>query len=119
MLKRHCCEAREVVAADAAAPLTQPGQEEALRTADAATETFEPEEDPELIFLADAANGFNSMSYKGMLWAVCHRWPRLARFAFNCYCHEIRLVVRVPKQIAMIFMSREGVAQGNPLAMAL
>ena len=54
-----------------------------------------------------------------MLWTVRHRWPRLTRFAFNCYRHNIRLVVRVPGHMAMILMSREGVAQGDLLAMAL
>ena len=48
-----------------------------------------------------------------------HRWPRLARFAFNCHRHEIRLVVRVPGYMSIILMSQEGVAQGDPLAMAL
>ena len=59
------------------------------------------------------------MSLKGMLWAVRHGWPRIARFAFNCYLRKIRLVVCVPGQVVMILMSREGVAQGDPLVMVL
>ena len=70
MLKRRCRKAHEAVAANATAPLTQPGQEEAPRSAAAATATFKPEEDSELILLADAAKGFNNLSCKGVLWTV-------------------------------------------------
>ena len=69
--------------------------------------------------MADATDGFNNLSRKRMFWTVRHCWPRLARFAFNCYCHEVRLVVRVPGHIAMILMSMEGVTQGDPLAMGM
>ena len=54
-----------------------------------------------------------------MLWTVRHHWPCLARFAFKCYRHKIRVVVRVPGQITMLLMSREGVVQDNLLTMAL
>ena len=57
MLERRCRKVHEAVAANATAPLTQPCQGEALRNAVAATMTFKPEEDPELILLADAAKG--------------------------------------------------------------
>ena len=54
-----------------------------------------------------------------MLWTVRHRWPQAARFVFNCYRHEARLVCRRPGQEALILFSREGVAQGDPLSMAI
>ena len=41
------------------------------------------------------------------------------RFVFNCYRHETRLVCRRPDQDALILLSREGVAQGDPLSMAV
>ena len=73
----------------------------------------------EVLLLVDAANGFNNLSRYGMLWTVRHRCPKLARFAFNCYRHEIRLICRRPGQEALILLSKEGVTQGDPLAMAL
>ena len=73
----------------------------------------------EILLLVDAANGFNSLSTMGMLWTVRHRCPKLARFAFNCYRHQARLVCRRPGQDALILQSREGVTQGDPLSMAL
>ena len=33
--------------------------------------------------LVDSCNGFNELSSLAMLWAVRHRWPAGARFAFN------------------------------------
>ncbi|KAL7526623.1 hypothetical protein ACHAXR_001569, partial [Thalassiosira sp. AJA248-18] len=73
----------------------------------------------EILLLVDAANGFNSLSRMGMLWTVRHRCPKLARFAFNCYRHQARLVCRRPGKDALILQSREGVTQGDPLSMAL
>ena len=43
----------------------------------------------------------------------------MRRFAFNCYRHEIRLLCRRPGEAALYFLSKEGVTQGDPLAMAL
>ena len=48
-----------------------------------------------------------------------HRVAKLSRFSFNCYRHEIRLVCRQPGDDALILLSKEGVTQGDPLAMAL
>ena len=96
VLERRCRKAHEAAAANPAAPLTQPGQEEALRIAADATKTFEPEEDQELILLVDAVNGFNNSIHKRMPWAVHNHWSRLANFTFDLYRHEIRLVVCVP-----------------------
>ena len=82
------------------------------------TPVLEPSQD-EVLLLVDAANGFNNLSRYSMLWTVRHRCPKLARFAFNCYRHEIRLVCRRPGMEALILLSKEGVTQGDPLAMAL
>ena len=54
-----------------------------------------------------------------MLWTVRHRCPKASRFAFNCYRHEVRLVLRRPGKDAIFLLSLEGVTQGDPLAMAL
>ena len=73
----------------------------------------------EVLLLVDAANGFNNLSRYGMLWTVKHRCSKMARFSFNCYRHEIRLICRRPGEDAVILLSKEGVTQGDPLAMAL
>ena len=54
-----------------------------------------------------------------MLWSIQHRWAKMARFAFNCYPHEIRSTVCVPGGDSFIILSRGGVTQSNPLMMAL
>ncbi|KAL7519315.1 hypothetical protein ACHAWF_000225 [Thalassiosira exigua] len=72
-----------------------------------------------VLFLVDATNGFNMLSRLGMLWTVRHCTPKLSTFAFNCYRHEVRLVCRRPGKPALILLSKEGVTQGDPLAMAL
>ena len=95
--------------------LTQEEQDEEEM---AAAETAEATEQ-EILLLVDAANGFNMLSRLGMLWTVRHRCPKLSRFAFNCYRHEICLLCRRTGQDALILLSKEGVTQGNPLAMAL
>ena len=77
------------------------------------------QEDPVLALLVDARNGFNELSRKAMLWTVAHRWPSGARFAFNCYRHHSRLVLRRQGKACFIVPSREGVTQGDPLAMVL
>ena len=43
----------------------------------------------------------------------------MSRFAFNCYRHQARLVIRIAGASCIFILSREGVAQGDPLAMAL
>ena len=70
--------------------------------------------------LVDARNGFNELSRKAMLWTVRHRWPAGARFSFNCYRHSALLVVRHDDSHSCeLLHSREGVTQGDPLAMVL
>ena len=71
------------------------------------------------LLLVDAMNGFNMLSRLSMLWTVRHRCTKMSRFAFNCYRHEIRLICRRPGDTALIILSKEGVTQGDPLAMAL
>ena len=93
---------------------TQPGQEEPEATADDAGEDQE-----KLLLLVNAANGFNNLSRRAILWTICHRWPKMARFVFNSYRHQRRLYVRRAGLAALIILSMEGVTQGNPLAMAL
>ena len=52
-----------------------------------------------------------------MLWTVQHLWPSGACFVFNCYCHWSLLVLRNGNGTAIILHSREGVMQGDPLAL--
>ena len=72
-----------------------------------------------LTFLVDAVNGFNNSSRKAMMWTVAHRWPAGARFAFNMYRHSSVLILRRRGEEALLMLSREGVTQGDPLAMIL
>ncbi len=64
--------------------------------------------------LVDARNGFNELSRYAMLWTARHHWPKGARFAFNCYRHYARCLVRCPGGEPSILLSREGVTQGCP-----
>ena len=55
-----------------------------------------------------------------MLWTVAHQWPKASRFAFNCYKHFLQLIIRVPgDRTPNIILSKEGVTQGDPMAMPL
>jgi hypothetical protein len=69
---------------------------------------------PEGLTLVDARNGFNELSCYAMLWTARHCWPKGARFAFNCYRHYVRCLVRCPGGEPSILLSREGVTQGCP-----
>ena len=51
-----------------------------------------------------------------MLWMVRHEWPSGARFVFNCYRHWATLLLRGKSGGCFLF-SKEGVTQGDPLAM--
>ena len=68
------------------------------------------------ILLVDAANAFNMVNRKAMLWTVRHKWPSGARFAFNCYSHAGHIVLRGAFEW---LLSREGVTQGDPLSMVI
>ena len=52
-----------------------------------------------------------------MLWNVRHRWLTEARFAFNCYKHWAQLLLCQPGELPVTILSREGIAQGDPLSM--
>jgi hypothetical protein len=78
----------------------------------------EPAE-PHGVLLVDAANGFNELGRKAMLWTVRHRWAAGARFAFNCYRHSALLILRRPGRPCHVILSQEGVTQGDPLSMVL
>ena len=67
--------------------------------------------------LVDACNAFNEENCTSILWVVCHKWPSGARFEFNCYCHWATLVIRAGGGTNHFRYSKEGVTQGDPLAM--
>ena len=68
--------------------------------------------------LIDAHNAFNEENRTAMLWAVRHEWPSGAQFTFNCYRHWATLVVRdIGDGSGHFLHSKEGVTQGDPLAM--
>ena len=54
-----------------------------------------------------------------MLWAVRHEWPSGAHFAFNCYRHWATLVIRAGNGTGHLLHRKEGVTQGDPLAMII
>ena len=68
--------------------------------------------------LIDARNAFNEENRTAMLCDVRHEWPSGAQFTFNCYRHWAILVVRNTEDGSGHFLhSKEGVTQGDPLAM--
>ena len=68
--------------------------------------------------LIDARNAFNEENRTAMLWAVRYEWPSGAQFTYNCYRHWSTLVVRNTEDGSGHFLhSKEGVTQGDPLAM--
>jgi hypothetical protein len=71
------------------------------------------------VLLVDAANGFNELGRKAMLWTVRHRWANGAHFSFNCYRHSAQLILRRRGSDCTVLLSREGVTQGDPLSMVL
>ena len=52
-----------------------------------------------------------------MLWEVRHDWPSGAQFSFNCYRHWSTLVTRADNGNGHFLHRKEGVNQGDPLAM--
>ncbi|KAL3826410.1 hypothetical protein ACHAXA_008618 [Cyclostephanos tholiformis] len=70
--------------------------------------------------LFDARNGFNELNCYLMLWNVAHRWNRGSRFAFNRDWHWVRCLVRSePGEPGLVIHSKEGITQGDYLAMSL
>ena len=72
-----------------------------------------------LTFLVDAVNWFNNSSCKAMMLIVAHRWPAGAWFVFNMYRHSLVLILHQRGEETLLILSREGVTQGDPLAMVL
>ncbi len=70
--------------------------------------------------LFDARNSFNKINCYLMLWNMAHHWNRASRFAFNRYQHWVRCLVRSePGEPALVIHSKEGITQGDCLAMSL
>ena len=67
--------------------------------------------------MVDAANAFNSINRHHMLWSVRHLWPSGDIFTFNCYKNWAQLIVRGGEGECEVVLSKEGVTQGDPLAM--
>lgn len=68
------------------------------------------------LLLVDAKNAFNAMNRIGALWQARIHWPRCAKFLYNTYKGHAELVFRGSEEK---LHSREGVTQGDPLAMLL
>ena len=64
-----------------------------------------------------ARNAFNEENRTSMLWAMRHEWPSGVRFAFNFYRHWDTLVIRAGDGTGHFLFIKEGVTQGDPLAM--
>lgn len=69
--------------------------------------------------LVDATNGFNELKCMAMRWTVQHLWSNGSCFAFDCYCHDVMLMIRSPGHNVTILWSCKGITQGNPLSMIL
>jgi hypothetical protein len=54
-----------------------------------------------------------------MLWTVRHLWAAGAQFAFNCYHHSMQLILRRQGRSGYTLLSKEEVAQGDPLSIVL
>ena len=54
-----------------------------------------------------------------MLWKVRHRWMAGERFTFIFYWYWAHLLLHQYGDEPVILMTREGVAQGDPLLMVL
>jgi hypothetical protein len=101
---------------DAAAPAAIDGVKETLHQA-VADPTAEI--DPEGLLIVNAWNGFNKLNQKAMLWTCWLRWCNGSWCAFNCYRHSSILILRRQGENCEIILSREGVMQGDPLAMIM
>ena len=68
------------------------------------------------LLLVDADNAFNSVSRPAALWNARVLWPRCSRYLFNAYRgYAILMIARSN----VFLLSKEGVTQGDPLAMLL
>jgi hypothetical protein len=69
------------------------------------------------LYWKDASNAFNEKIRAAMLWTVRHKWPSGARFALNCYKWWANLAIHGQKGSFLEIHLKEGVTQGDPLAM--
>ncbi len=70
--------------------------------------------------LFDTRNGFNELNRYLMLWNVAHLWNQGSRFAFNHYRHWVCCLVWTEQgHLPLIIHSKEGITQGDCLAMSL
>lgn len=67
--------------------------------------------------MVDARNAFNACNRKTMLCVIRHRWPSASRFVFNFYRHAMPCIIRGTDGSYRTILSREGTAQGCPIAM--
>ena len=68
--------------------------------------------------LVDVHNAFYQENRTAMLWSVRHEYTSGAQLTFNCYHHWATLVVRDTGDGSGHFLhSKDGVTQGDPLAM--
>ena len=72
------------------------------------------DDETEAILLVDASNAFNSLNRRTALLNIQNRCPAIATTLVNCYREETPLFVGGEK-----IMSKEGITQGDPMAMAL
>ena len=68
------------------------------------------------LLLIDADNAFNTISRPAALWNARVLWPRCSKYLFNAYKGYSLLVISGSK---VCLLSKEGVTQGDPLAMLL
>ncbi len=70
--------------------------------------------------LIDAYNGFNKLNRYLMLLNLAHCWNQVSRFAFNRYRQWVQcLVWSEPGEPALAIHLKEGITQGDCLAMSL
>ena len=111
-------EAKETCGADQLCAGLEAGIEGGIH---AAREAWKENEDDEEwgFLLVDARNAFNEGNRIAFLWTIRHLWPSGARFVFNCYKHWSLLIMRGEDGAITILHSKEGVTQGDPLAMVV
>ena len=75
----------------------------------------------EAAILVDATNAFNSINREAMLRNIAVKCPEMNRYVQNCYGKPSELFIADGKQNGdkCILYSEEGIAQGDPVAMAM
>ena len=75
----------------------------------------------EAAILLDATNAFNSINREAMLHNIAVKCPEINRYVQNCYGKPSKLFIINGKQNGdkCILYSKEGTAQGDPVAMAM